>query len=97
MAERLFEQGEPLDARDTSPPSLPPPVQGAEDPVGWTLEKLYACARGDELAVLDALTERAGLMWPCNNCTGWRNPTSSDRCGSCGQPKAPARTGEQPR
>jgi hypothetical protein len=43
------------------------------------LQELYDAAGDQEVAVLDELSVRAGLIWVCDSC-GWRNPHWFDTC-----------------
>ncbi len=46
------------------------------------LSKLYDAADSRDLPVLDALTERAGLIGECETC-GWRNAGGKPTCEPC--------------
>lgn len=58
------------------------------------VRRMYDVARdGMELDVLDALTERAGLIWVCHageeegdmfSGCGWCNPEECGKCQQCG-------------
>ena len=48
--------------------------------------RLRDVASEDEVAVLTALQERAGFMWPCPSCA-WSNPAALDACEWCTAPR----------
>lgn len=58
------------------------------------VERMYEVATDDELAVLDALAERAGLRWTCTGAPEHPHPWTNDKdepCGRCGRTEQQAR------
>ena len=52
------------------------------------LGRLYDVATDDEADTLDALRERAGLIWACpSEPCQWRNQEYESTCGQCGTAK----------
>ena len=54
------------------------------------LARLIEACTDQEIETLDAIAERAGLIWTCNAeradtypC-GWRNIETARKCGQCG-------------
>ena len=52
------------------------------------LARLYDAADDDDLAVLDQLLIKAGLLWDCrddDDTAHWTNPESATVCEECGK------------
>ena len=53
------------------------------------LARLYEVATGKaEVATLDSLRLRAGLIWPCEDCSAV-NPEDAADCATCGATRPP--------
>jgi hypothetical protein len=57
-------------------------------PPGLERARLYAVADDAEKAVLDQLSEKAGIIWVCRHRDAsacWTNPEEAARCERCGK------------
>jgi hypothetical protein len=57
------------------------------------LDRMYQVAADDEVAVLDALAERAGLRWTCRDSPEHRFPWTNhagEPCEQCGRSETEA-------